>query len=311
MRRRALLVSAMSVALAAACSSASTKECSVGADCASGACDASGRCVAAMPQPDGGGGADSATGDDASTSDVVTPPADGGGCTPNHDGTIDRAEVPLTAGLRGTYRIAENATVSTAGTMRMDGTRAWDLTPALPGDHDVIVETLPLTGTWYAPDFSGATYATSLSDTSDLLGVFETSATAILLRGVVSPTNGSTKTELTYATPVPTLSFPFHVGSMWSVTSNVSGTAQGIASIYTEAYTNKVDASGDLKTPYGTFSVQRVQVVLTRTVGGFPTTTRTFVFVAECAGPVATIISQSNEMTEEFTSAAEVRRLAP
>lgn len=309
-RGGALLASVCGVALAAACSSGSKQECVVGADCASGACDVSGHCVAA-PQPDSGVHDSATMGDDASTSDVVVPPHDGGGCTANNDGTIDRAEVPLQAGLRGTYRIAENATVSTAGTTRGDGSRAWDLSGALGGDHDVIVETLAMTGTWYAADFGGASYATKLSDTADLLGVFQTSATALSLLGVVSPTSGATQTKLTYATPIPTLSFPFHVGSSWNAMSNVSGTAQGVASFYTESYANKVDAFGDMKTPYGTFKVQRVSSVLTRTVGALPTVTRTFVFIAECFGPVATIVSQSNETTAEFTSAAEVRRLAP
>lgn len=191
MRPRALLVTATAVVLAAACSSASKLDCTVGADCASGACDSSGRCVP-VSHPDGGGGDSGIVGDGASMSDVFIPPTDGGGCAPNHDGTIDRAEVPLQAGLRATYRIATNATVNTAGTM-MGGTRVWD----------------------------------------------------------------------------------------------------------------------ELTTPYGKFQVERVQVVLTRTVGGFPTTTRTFVFISECFGPVANIVSQSNEATVEFTSAAEVRRLAP
>ncbi len=310
MRSRALLVPAIAIAFAAACSSASKQQCTVGADCASGACDSSGQCVPVV-HADGGGGDDSGTtGDGASTNDVFVPPTDGGGCAPNHDGTIDRAEVPLQAGLRATYRIATNATVNMVGTM-VGGTRTWDLTAALPGDHDVIVQTLAPAGTWYAPDFTGATYATKLSDGADLLGVFETSATALLLRGVVSPASGATSTKLTYATPIPTLSFPFHVGSMWNAMSNVSGTAQGVASFYSESYVNKVDATGQLTTPYGKFDVQRVQVVLTRTVGGFPTVTRTFVFIAECFGPVANVVSQSNEMTVEFTSAAEVRRLAP
>jgi hypothetical protein len=307
----ALLSSLCGVVLAAACSSGSKQECVVGADCASGACDVSGHCIAAPPQPDSGAVDSSMMGDDASTSDVFVPPPDGSGCTANKDGTIDRAEVPLEAGLRATYRIAENATVSTAGTTRGDGSRAWDLSGALGGDHDVIVETLAMMGTWYAADFTSASYATKLSDTADLLGVFETSATALSLLGVVSPSSGTTQTKLTYTTPIPTLSFPFHVGSMWNAMSNVSGTAQGVASFYTESYANKVDAFGDMKTPYGTFRVQRVSSVLTRTVGALPTVTRTFVFIAECFGPVATIVSQSNETTAEFTSAAEVRRLAP
>ncbi len=57
--------------------------------------------------------------------------------------------------------------------------------------------------------------------------------------------------------------------------------------------------------------VQRVRVKLTRTVAFTPTVTRSFLFVAECFGTVATLTSQPNESANEFSSAAEVRRLAP
>jgi hypothetical protein len=38
---------------------------------------------------------------------------------------------------------------------------------------------------------------------------------------------------------------------------------------------------------------------------------RSFLFVAECFGTVATITSQDNETNEQFDQASEVRRLAP
>jgi hypothetical protein len=80
---------------------------------------------------------------------------------------------------------------------------------------------------------------------------------------------------------------------------------------YTEQYTSTVDAHGTMKTPFGPFDVLRVKVVLVRTVGFVATTIRTYSYVAECAGPVATIVSQNNEANAEFTTASEVQRLAP
>ena len=55
----------------------------------------------------------------------------------------------------------------------------------------------------------------------------------------------------------------------------------------------------------------RVRVTLVRTVGVIPTTTRSFLFVSECFGTVASITSGDGESRAEFTRAAEVRRLAP
>lgn len=219
--------------------------------------------------------------------------------------------MPLRAGLHATFEVAENAPVDTAGAMQPDGSRVWDLAKMLAGDHGMLVETQALAGQWFASAFGGATYTAKLSDTSDLLGVFELSDTQLLLRGVVSPMDGLTKTELTYNPPVVVLAFPLHDGASWQTTSNVSGVAQGVAVLYTEAYSSSVDAHGKLATPYGDFAVQRVNTGLVRTVGALVTTKRTFSFTAECFGTVATVTSKDDELQAEFTTAAEVSRLTP
>ena len=51
---------------------------------------------------------------------------------------------------------------------------------------------------YFAGQAAGATYATKLSQTEDLLGVFELTDTRLLLRGVVSPEAGIYRTELVY-----------------------------------------------------------------------------------------------------------------
>ncbi|MDB4998706.1 MAG: hypothetical protein JWM74_6138, partial [Myxococcaceae bacterium] len=202
--------------------------------------------------------------------------------------------------------------INTAGTTNPDGTRHWDFSGALTGDHTLVIETVALTGQWFAPDFSGATYTVRLSDSKDLLGVFELTPSALLLRGVVSPADGATtRTKVTYSPTASTLTFPMQKGSTWSTSSTVSGQASGFFTTYTEATTYNVDAAGDLVTPLGTYSVLRIKAVLTRTVGGFATTVRTYAFVAECAGTVARVISNDNESQEEFTTASEVQRTAP
>ncbi len=295
---------------------ASTKECATGADCPSGVCNLDGTCVSEeTSSATGTGGAGGAGGDSSSTSSTSGTGGEGQGgsnaCVPNQDGTITREEVPLAAGLHATFRVATNATVDTAGAVQADGSRIWDLSVAFPGDHAVIVETQPLTGQWFESTFPGASYASRLSDTEDLLGVFEITDSALLLRGVVSPDASVTQTELDYQPPAITLEFPLSEGKTFSSTSAVQGTALGIFSTYTEDYDSKVDAHGTLKTPFGDFNVLRVGVDLTRTVGFATTTTRTYLFVTECFGTVAAIVSKSNEAGDEFTTAAEVRRLAP
>ncbi|GAC1539484.1 MAG: hypothetical protein NVS3B10_04210 [Polyangiales bacterium] len=298
------------------CGSTEPPGCRVGADCVSGACDVRGRCVPVSTGDAGDGGSvdgrrDDAPGGDSVVGDVGDAPStEAGGCRPDHDGKITAEEVPLGPGLRATFRIASNVDVSTAGTM-VAGRRRWDLSAPLSGDSDVIVETKAIPPLWFGKDFSGASYATALSAASDLLGIFEPTTAAVLLDGVASPADGSTRTELKYATPIASLSFPLTVGASWKSTSNVTGQASGVPVAFTEAYAFDVDAEGDVVTPFATFPVLRVKAVLTRTVGLSVTVTRTYTFVTECFGPIAAIVSQSNEAQEEFSRAAEVRRLAP
>ena len=308
----ALPVAAMAVLAAAACSSSAT-QCRVGADCASGVCNSSGHCVpASSSHVDSGvvGKTDSGmTIEDGATFDA--PVTDTGTCVPNHDGTILREEVPMLAGLHANFEIAENVTVDSAGVMNGNGTRSWDLSGGLSGDHTVLVTTDAPTGQWFSAQFTSATYTTKLSDTATLLGVFEGTAAALLLQGVVSPSSGTGQTELTYNPPAKVLGVPMTLGTTWSSTSNITGMAEGLVSDYFEQYVSKVDAQGTLKIPYGTFDVLRVQTTLTRTVGGVPTVTQSFAFVAECFGPIASLTSQTDETKTEFTSAAEARRLTP
>lgn len=312
--RFVLLASSVSavVVMIAACDDAGVRACRVGADCASGVCTPEGTCAPVAT------GDDPEASSDAGAADGAAPP-DGGaggdaslpGCTPNGDGLVTRDEVPLAAGLRATFRVAEDVDVSTAGTPRPDGTRLWDFAGALANDANVIIETMPLAGKWYGAKYAGASYATKLRNDSDLVGVFETGPGAITLRGVVSPDDGLYRTELAYEPAVSILAFPLKMGATWSTDAGVSGVAIGVPSAYSEEYESEVDAKGDLKTPLGTFPVLRVRTLLTRTVGFSVTKVRTFAFVTECYGTVATVTSEDDEGDVEFTHALEIRRIAP
>jgi hypothetical protein len=233
-------------------------------------------------------------------------------CTPNHDGMITLAELPLHAGASAKFRIATSATWNTAGTSNMDGSRSWDLTGMLANDMDQTLALSSPTGAWWQPDFAAATYSTQLTSSSNLLGVFQLDASGLLLLGVVSPSGGSQKTELTYDPPVRVLAVPFQAGSTWTTTSTVSGYAQGVIAAYTEEYDSRVDQVGTMTTPYGAFPVLRIATDLTRTSGiTVLLTNKTFTWAAECFGLVATVQSQSFESGAEFSDDAEVRRIVP
>lgn len=308
-----LIFAGAAAAAVLACSSAPDVACHVGADCASGVCRSDGTC-APPDTADASSGPDAANdagGDASQLQDAQKSDAPVTGCVPNNDGTITAAEAPLGPGLHAKFRVATNATISTAGQAQSDGSRVWDLSGALSGDTDVVVDTTAVTNTWYASSFATASYATKLSPTADLLGVFRFGGNELALEGVVSPSQQGSYTNVSYSPEAIAIQFPLTMNATWSSTSTVSGTASGIPVVYYESYQSKVDAHGSMKTPYGTFQVLRIATVLTKTVGALVTITRTYGFFAECATQVATIVSQTNEPNAEFTSAALVERLAP
>ena len=297
MSRASALPFMLLCSMAAGCGGGSGTPCSRDEECPSKFCRADGTCGPAE--------VDAAVGDGG-------PDAPSGVCTPNHDGAITLGELPLIAGRMATFRVATNATFDTAGTATGTGMRHWDLGGALGNDADRPITLLAPTGTWWAATFPTATYAAPLSASSDLLGVFHVDVAAVTLLGVVSPQAGSLRTELTYDPPATILVLPLLAGGTWTTTSTVSGTAQGVIVAYTEEYASLVDQVGTLQTPYGEFPVVRAATDLTRT-SGFTTllTKRTFAWVAECFGSVATVSSQDFESSAEFNDPAEVRRLAP
>jgi hypothetical protein len=273
-------------------------------ECESGFCRADGTCG---PAVDG----------DAMPPDGA--PTDGTSelCSPNHDGSIARTEVPLAAGKMANFRIATDATFNTAGTAAGNGTRTWNLDLALANDADKQIALLAPTGQWWAASFPTASYAVTLAEGSDLLGVFEIDDTALTLLGVVSPEDGSSRTELAYDPPAKILQFPLVPAATWTTTSTVTGTAAGVLILggtsYTEQYDATVDITGTMTTPYGDFPVLRVATDLDRRniFAVQLEATRSFAWIAECFGSVANATSQSLESAQEFSDPAEVRRITP
>jgi len=282
----------------AACGHSGETTCTSDDQCASHFCRADGTCGPGQP-------------DAALSSDVPTDTTSAA-CTPNHDGSISANEVPLAAGKSAHFRVATDATWATAGTSSGSGARAWDLTGQLANDSDMTLALAAPTGQWWEADFTGASYSTQLPASSDLLGVFQISSDGLVLLGVVSPSAGSTKTELTYDPPARFLSIPFKAGDTWTTTSTVSGYAQGVIVAYTEQYDSRVDEVGTLTAPYGPFPVLRIATDMTRTSGVTTlAANRTFTWAAECFGFVATAQSQNYDTSAEFSDDAEVRRIIP
>ncbi len=281
-----------------ACESDPAGQCRIAADCPSGSCGANGQCNT-------NGLADA--GPDADPSDLDAALS---ACGSLVDGIITRDELPMAPGRKANFRIATDATLDTSGS-EVDGVRQWDLDRSLANDLDTEIILGAPGDAWYGAKFPDASYVSKLSQESDLLGVFRLDDQGLYLLGVVSPEDGVTRTELRYAPAVLLMPVPLSEGATWNTDTEVSGVATGLASFYTETYAGSANTSGTLLTPYGEFHALRTRIDLSRTVGLLVTTTRQYSFVAECAGIVASIVSQDNEEAQEFNSAAEIRRLIP
>jgi hypothetical protein len=247
---------------------------------------------------------------DATSSDAASTNNNNGVCQPNFDGRVDRSEVTLRSGLSAKFKVGVDAPVDLQGT-DVNGVRTWDFAGDLPGDQLELVELRDPDTFWFSATFPSATYVARLSAREELLGVFQATDDALLLLGVASPEDGLFATELEYDPPVEVLTFPLEEGSTWTGEHDVTGTAQGTPVLYTEEYASEVFDSGELTIPFGSFDVQAVRVELTRTIGFLETNIRTYAFVSECFGTVATVTSQDDDDAIFFTEAAEIRRLAP
>lgn len=317
------------LAALAAFGCAAGDECRFGAECPSGVCLPEGVCGEVMtdagdtptdagdvPVTDAGVPVDGAV----PTDDAAMPDVDGGavdagatdaGAPSCGDGddrlTADELPLPLDVVIR--QRVATDVSVDTHGTERTDGTRLWDFEGPYAGDVDQTAMRVSPAGAWYAADFPTATYVLPLSTQDELLGVFHLDGAGLTLLGVVSPSDGLTRTELTYDPPAPVWRFPLAPGASWDVTSTVSGLASGVTSVYTERWRVDVDATGQAGTPDGVRDVIRVNTRITRTVGALPTEYRRHSYVEPCVGTIAQVFADGSGA--EPTTATEIWRVAP
>lgn len=257
-------------------------------------------------------------------------PGDGGtgiavglaACAANGDGVVSGDELLVAPRLHAHYTVSGPVAFSPAGAVLPDGGHLWDFTQALEGDTRQRAETLPVEGAWYGEHFPGASYASALGESTGLLGVFQKTPTALLMLGAVSPQPAYTL--IRYTPPVVVLQLPLKLGDSWSTAGMVSGQYQGQTISHgltwgslpyqTDTYSAKVDLAGEAVTPYARFRVLRVATVMRRSRALWPVpseTLRTFTFVAECFGSVATLTSAAGESSAEPARFDEVRRLAP
>jgi hypothetical protein len=237
-------------------------------------------------------------------------------CLPNLDGEIYEPELPTALGIPIHYRVSPDGAereVNLSGVVE-DGTRVWDWGTDDASDARLTVQAAPLAGHWYDSSFPGGQFVLPVDAGGSLEGVYERDVSGLYLLGLASaaesPAEG--QTLVVYTQRIATLEFPIRPGESWQSSSTITGaTIRGLPYAGYDTYDVEVDAFGRLRLPDLTFTqVHRVRTSLTEIpVVGFPRTVKQVSFVAECFGEVARATSRDGELTENFTTAAEVRRL--
>jgi hypothetical protein len=310
---RAHQIVACACLLAAGCQAA-MDGCQSDADCPGGVCVSFAATRQCRPIQGGDLGAVGSV--DGGAVDAWTPPADAFAgdaiaslCKFNGDGVIERSEEPFVVGLGALFAV--NTPGSTVSVSLSPVGGVWDFTQAVPNDQKSFDQLISPSGAWWAADFPTATYAELLEEGQALYGVYRTTTDSLQLLGVVSSQSGLQKTELTYDTPIDMLKFPLKQGDTWTSQANVSGLASGVVFTAAETWSFTVDARGTTKVPAASFDTLRLRVNYQQTYGlVYNTTHIIYLHLAECYGSVARVRSEDNESSNDFTQAAEYRRLS-
>jgi hypothetical protein len=245
-------------------------------------------------------------------------------CEPNVDGRITRDELLFVEGATARVRIGRDVDVNVAGDAGQGSARVWDLTRPAPEDDELGLLTVePMEGHWFDELFPNAHLAGPLVPSNDglssILGPLSITEAGVLIHGSASrdenPSEG--KTLLAYDEPVLLYPFPLELGThAETLTQALNGVARGIPLAIEDTYTVDVTAHGEVRLPDLILEdALRVTLRLERVpVAGIAVQQVTHVFLNECVGEVARIVSPfvrlDESLPDDFDTAAEVWRLS-
>lgn len=238
-------------------------------------------------------------------------------CIPNLDGRIDAAELKAQIGVPASFIVSpQNAerTIDLEGTIDDRGRRVWDWSTDFAEDQSARVSAAELSGRWYEDSFQNAEFVTPFDAQNSIEAVYSHDENGLYLHGFASrdenPARG--RTLLVYQTPVAIYRFPVRAGEEWSEEGLVqNGMLRGLVYAGRDSYEVRVDATGELRLPDLTLTqAHRVRMnVRTDPAVGASVSLKQVSFLFECLGEVARATSRSNETEQNFTIAAEQRRL--
>ena len=238
-------------------------------------------------------------------------------CIPNLDGRVDASELKAAIGIPVHYLASPPGTsrpVTIAGATNSAGQRVWDLSNDYADDRIATLSASVVAGHWFAASFPTGQFVAALDLGGTTLGVYKNDGSDLFLLGYASseeaPTTG--KTLVVYTQPVAIFRVPLENGKQWvSVGQVTNAMVRGLPFAGRDTYQVRVDAVGQLELPDVTFT-QALRVRTTTTIEpaiGNAIVRRQVGWVFECFGEVARATAPDNEMTDDFTTTAELRRL--
>ncbi len=238
-------------------------------------------------------------------------------CIPNLDGRIDAAELSAVLGVPVNYLVSpsgELRDVDLVGQPGPGGNPVWDFSADFATDQLITIAASDLTGKWYEASFPSGQFAAPLDTSGTLEGVYAADAAGVSLLGVASreESPGQGKTLLVYDKPVAIYRFPMLPGGVWISTGEVTqGTLLGLPYAGKDTYEVHDEGLGQVELHDYTFTqVHKIRTKVTvQPAAGAVTVQRQVGFVFECFGEVVRVTSQNNEPEDNFTKAAQVRKL--
>jgi hypothetical protein len=238
-------------------------------------------------------------------------------CVPNLDGKIDANELQAAIGIPASFLVSpagEARTVNLVGTANKDGSPIWDFSQDFASDQQATIQASDMSAKWYKSSFPDGEFAAPVDAAGTLEGIYQHTDAALNLLGIASvqekPKKG--QTLLVYDAPIPLYRFPIEPGKHWVASGSVqNGLTYGLPYAGKDTYDVTVGDTGQLELFDYTFTqVHRIKLhIVQEPAVGKSISTRETQFLFECFGEVARATSKPDEKNDNFTTAAEVRRL--
>jgi hypothetical protein len=250
---------------------------------------------------------------------VFPSPAAARMCVPNNDGIIAADEMPVVIGAVVAHRLNRPGQAVAVDPVGAPTARGWEWDFAARSDDEVTawLEVHPVAGAWFAAHFPGATNAAPVSPFDPgTLGVYRVGDGAVALLGLASRSaEPAGRTLLVYDEPLVMFRFPLALGQTWAQTVTFrDALLMGVKNAGSEEYLFAVDGRGALHLP--DFSLEnalrvRMRVRQRFVVGqGAPAVEHVYyLWLSECLGEVARVVSLPGETALDFDTAREYRRM--